>query len=141
MWIQMVLGSVKNSPREPFSAKTTSGWLCPNVATSAYSILQFGGRLGDECMMDIVGGAAQCEEPCIIGAPRKQNKLSWAVQRHGSRRSVFLCSKVLGNEVLEALSSRSLPSNALWVGRYSVRLNCAGRLRMQIGLSETERSP
>ncbi|CAJ1352196.1 unnamed protein product, partial [Effrenium voratum] len=24
-------------------------------------------RLGDECMMDIVGGAAQCEEPCIIG--------------------------------------------------------------------------
>eukprot|EP00439_Symbiodinium_sp_Y106_P084102 s2122_g24.t3 len=33
-------------------------------------------RLGDECMMDIVGGAAQCEEPCIIG--------------------------VLGNEVLEA---------------------------------------
>ena len=24
-------------------------------------------RLGDEAMLDAVGGAAQCEEPCIIG--------------------------------------------------------------------------
>ena len=83
MWIQMVLVSVKNSPREPFSAKTTSGWLRPSVSTPAYSILQLGGRLGDECMMDIVGGAAQCEEPCIIGVPRKQNILRWAEQGHG----------------------------------------------------------
>ena len=29
-------------------------------------------RLGDESMMDMVGGAAQCEEPCIIGVPHMQ---------------------------------------------------------------------
>ena len=32
-------------------------------------------RLGDEAMLDAVGGAAQCEEPCIIGAAWQERDL------------------------------------------------------------------
>ena len=34
-------------------------------------------RLGDESMLDAVGGAAQCEEPCVIGAARRDWPLGW----------------------------------------------------------------
>ena len=72
----MVLVKSTSSPKGQSLARSTLGSL-PALELCECPFMMFGiadrtsspclVRLGDESMLDMVGGAAQCEEACIIG--------------------------------------------------------------------------
>ncbi|CAK9113184.1 Serine/threonine-protein kinase Nek1 [Durusdinium trenchii] len=58
-------------------------------------------RLGDESMLDAVGGAAQCEEPCVIGAARRD----WPLGYRENGVQAAYADRAFGNRKI-ALSMR-----------------------------------